>query len=621
MEDDLEPYVLEWALSPRLRWSCRSHMPCGFEKAGRFPGSPAAGFCARGSFAEGRCRSRSGASWSLHQCRRARCNRREWHQVCHRYVFGGGLSRCFSRFGFTDEGHQLSRSHCSAFRPGVSVLLPAPQEVLQAAKDWILGASEDSGLAFYSAEGFLEAEEGELPGQFPLATPPSRKAKESHKASCHAYWRRCSWRKSKASHHGITGSVFGSAFGCGPSAVIAGSRPYQRSSSYWKAGLLRPQGQGLLACRSHYLRAWCLQPVALKMWLRCLQLRPQERRSLDFLVCQRRRATKPWSLGACSFGGGGRAHATAPEGDLARAVLAQSQALTALLWQMAQSSEDPMMDLGATASSATRGALGRAKLQAELASHSGSFFMSVLRALARRMQPATSTTGSAEDLLRRGVSGTMYMERFGGFGRHRDLGLILFPSDGGDGLDAGREPRGGEGRPGPIGRLHRPGCVMDGRRFDLAALLTLQEDPLSSIYINHQQSSLSRARAFSPLGGPEMGDGGFSFCKGARCDPVKTPGVDRSRAWKLKAPAFRSRRQVKACAQEERKRRRESSLKWPVAIKLRKGRRSSRCTPCQEPEHACRFIPRGARAKPSARHYEFRHLGHWLATVDFAVEV
>ena len=117
-----------------------------------------------------------------------------------------------------------------------------------------------------------------------------------------------------------------------------------------------------------------------------------------------------------------------------------------------------------------------------------------------------------------------------------------------------------------------------------------------------------------------MGDGGFSFCKGARCDPVKTPGVDRSRAWKLKAPAFRSRRQVKACAQEERKRRRESSLKWPVAIKLRKGRRSSRCTPCQEPEHACRFIPRGARAKPSARHYEFHHLGHLLATVDFAVE-
>lgn len=44
------------ALSPRLRWSCRSHMPCGFEKTGGFPGSLAPGFYARGSSAEGHCR-------------------------------------------------------------------------------------------------------------------------------------------------------------------------------------------------------------------------------------------------------------------------------------------------------------------------------------------------------------------------------------------------------------------------------------------------------------------------------------------------------------------------------------------------------------------------------------
>lgn len=77
---------------------------------------------------------------------------------------------------------------------------------------------------------------------------------------------------------------------------------------------------------------------------------------------------------------------TAQDGDLARAVLAQSQALTAVVGQIAQSSQDPMMDLEATSSGArTRGALGRAKLQAELASHSGGFFMAVLRAMARRM--------------------------------------------------------------------------------------------------------------------------------------------------------------------------------------------------------------------------------------------
>ena len=42
-------------------------------------------------------------------------------------------------------------------------------------------------------------------------------------------------------------------------------------------------------------------------------------------------------------------------------------------------------------------------------------------------------------------------------------------------------------------------AVLDGGRFDLAAPLTLQEDPPSGIYVNRQQSTLSRARAYSQL--------------------------------------------------------------------------------------------------------------------------
>ena len=63
--------------------------------------------------------------------------------------------------------------------------------------------------------------------------------------------------------------------------------------------------------------------------------------------------------------------------EIARAMMAQSMAITSLVAQIAGSSADPMQDLqGST--SGTRGALGRAKLQAELAQQKGTFFHSVV---------------------------------------------------------------------------------------------------------------------------------------------------------------------------------------------------------------------------------------------------
>ena len=61
---------------------------------------------------------------------------------------------------------------------------------------------------------------------------------------------------------------------------------------------------------------------------------------------------------------------------LAQAVLAQSQALTALVSQLAAASSDPVLDLGGQGVS-TRGAAQRAKLQEELASGRGSFTLKV----------------------------------------------------------------------------------------------------------------------------------------------------------------------------------------------------------------------------------------------------
>lgn len=86
--------------------------------------------------------------------------------------------------------------------------------------------------------------------------------------------------------------------------------------------------------------------------------------------------------------------------DLAKAMLVQSQALTALVGQIAQSSQDPIADLSSGSSAAsTRGSVGRARLQAELASHSGSFYLSVLRAISRRMQPTVASSGTPAEIL------------------------------------------------------------------------------------------------------------------------------------------------------------------------------------------------------------------------------
>lgn len=76
-----------------------------------------------------------------------------------------------------------------------------------------------------------------------------------------------------------------------------------------------------------------------------------------------------------------------PQVDLAKAVYAQSQALTSVVAQLAAG--DPMTDLSSSSTSlSTKGAQGRAKLQQELAQHRGTFFTSVLQSMSRRMQPA-----------------------------------------------------------------------------------------------------------------------------------------------------------------------------------------------------------------------------------------
>ena len=110
--------------------------------------------------------------------------------------------------------------------------------------------------------------------------------------------------------------------------------------------------------------------------------------------------------------------------DLTQAVLEQSRALTSLV---AHNSSDPFSDLSSSSSAlSSKGAIGRAKLQSELAAHKGVFSNSVIQSMARRMQPALPSEVELSVLRDRGITPTQYLERFGGFGRCKDIGFIIW---------------------------------------------------------------------------------------------------------------------------------------------------------------------------------------------------
>ena len=183
---------------------------------------------------------------------------------------------------------------------------------------------------------------------------------------------------------------------------------------------------------------------------------------------------------------------------LAQAVLVQSQALTSLVAQIAHIQGDPMSELTASGGAGVRGATGRAKLQAELAQQKGLFFKAVLQSMSRRMSPTSSSDASPQELLSRGVSGVRYLERFGGYGRQRELGQLQFQvMTALDYMMAGQM----EAAMDTVALLAVTieQAALDGGRMDLATLLCLQEDAPASIFVNRQMMSTSRTRAFAPL--------------------------------------------------------------------------------------------------------------------------
>eukprot|EP00435_Cladocopium_sp_Y103_P032998 s1823_g8.t1 len=394
-------------------------------------------------------------------------------------------------------------------------VLPSPPEVLAAALDWIRGAGEETGLGFYTADGHVEDLEEEEEG-----TPPPRarpfplsqgRPKRSPKAGATPTGKGKPEEKPKRVTTASLAASLDQLLGVVPT-LSSQIQDLATRHQQLETRLVAPSRAGALGLSQPLSSTISPVPASVGALAKAVAAPPRTR-DLGLHPGQTPANFQPEDLACLEEG---KAALPFPDNPFAKAMMAQSQALTALVSQLTQSQQDPMMDLSSSsASSSTRGTLGRAKLQSELATHSGVFFLSVLRSMARRMQPTMTASATPEELWRRGVSGTLYMERFGGFGRHRDLGLILYQVMGildflqTDNLGAAKDAA-------ALLAVGLDQAVLDGGRFDLAALLTLQEDPPFHHLHQPPAKQLVQGPGVQPIGRSKMGHGGSCLHKGTR---------------------------------------------------------------------------------------------------------
>ena len=150
----------------------------------------------------------------------------------------------------------------------------------------------------------------------------------------------------------------------------------------------------------------------------------------------------------------------------------------------------------------------------ELAAHRGSFFNAVMQSISSRITPTSSPNVSAEELLQRGVSGVRHLERFGEYGRCRQLNQLQFQvMSVFDYMMAQNFPAATDGL--ALLAVTIEQVSLDGGRMELTTLLCLQEDPPSSIFMPTVKGGLCT------IGGPKVVDMCLGVFEGAGGDQFK----------------------------------------------------------------------------------------------------
>ena len=190
--------------------------------------------------------------------------------------------------------------------------------------------------------------------------------------------------------------------------------------------------------------------------------------------------------------------AAADPPTMTQAIFQQSQAMNALVAHLV-GSQDPLTDLASSSSTSlsTKGAGRREKLQQQLANRNGDFFLQVCHQALRRIKPLEPLPTSLKDLPKKAIF-SKFMEKQGGLAGQRDFALMLWLlCQIGDAMVV-QDHKGAQELL-ALTLVSVDQAAQDGGKWDLAYLLSLQEDPPQSIYTSKGSSTNPRLRSFSPL--------------------------------------------------------------------------------------------------------------------------
>eukprot|EP00435_Cladocopium_sp_Y103_P003960 s4316_g1.t1 len=333
-------------------------------------------------------------------------------------------------------------------------LFPLPESILDAAMTWVHAGGADPRVAFYSAEeelpGGSAVEEPPVPKQRARLRPPGGTASEP----------KAPQPKKRATVASLAESIDKMA------AAIPNLANQVKVLSERTERLERGENQGASPSNQHI-------------------------GSLPTLVASANAEQEAIEIAQDLIPG--------DSSELAKALFAQSSAITSLVSQIASSSGDPLQDLTTGGSlSSSRGASGRAKLQQELALHKGSFFNVIFQQMSRRMYPALPADLAPQELAARGVTTCLYLERFGGFGKSRHLGQVAWQvALALDHLQMGNTSAAKDTLALLMVCLEQ--TVMDGGNMQIGLLLALTEEPPQAMFSNRSLAVGGRPRAFAPL--------------------------------------------------------------------------------------------------------------------------